>query len=450
MRVDESLVATAALASPEKFEDFRKHIDPKWIEEALAATGTASLRRRRLPAEQGIWLVLGIGFLRNRPLAHVGAKLDLALPKPGSPTVVPSAIPQARERLGEEPMEWLFSRCARQWAYQSADQDRWRGLALYGLDGSTLRVPDSPENRTHFGGHRNGSSDDPRRNESAYPIVRVVALMALRSHLIADAKFGPYRHQELTYAKQLMESIPENSLTILDRFFIDASFLIPIATQKRNRHWLMRAKSNTRWRVLESFAPNDLLAEMKISGQARERDARLPQTWIVRVIQYQRKSGTTGWLLTSLVDAKLYPAEEIVELYSERWEIELGYDEVKTELLEREETIRSKSPGSVNQELWGILLAYNLVRLEMERIAQEANVEPLRISFVNALRLIQDEWLWPAGASPGALPKPLRELRASVKRFILPPRRKGRTYPRAVKIKKSNYARKLPRLLATA
>jgi hypothetical protein len=130
-----------------------------------------------------------------------------------------------------------------------------------------------------------------------------------------------------------------------------------------------------------------------------------PQTSIVRVIQYQRQSGTTGWLLTSLVDAKLYPAEEIVELYSERWEIELGYDEVKTELLEREETIRSKSPGSVNQELWGILLAYNLVRLEMECIAQEANVEPLRISFVNALRLIQDEWPWAAVATPGAIPK---------------------------------------------
>jgi hypothetical protein len=116
-------------------------------------------------------------------------------------------------------MEWLFARCARQRVHQSADQDRWRGLALYGLDGSTLRLPDSAENRTHFGGHRNGSSDDPLRNESAYPIVRVVALMALRSHLIADAKFGPYRHQEFTYAKRLMESIPRNSLTILAPVF---------------------------------------------------------------------------------------------------------------------------------------------------------------------------------------------------------------------------------------
>ncbi len=113
MRLEKSLAAVASFARPEKFEDFRRHIDPEWVEEALAATGTASLRRRRLPAEQVIWLVLGMGLFRNRPITEVVAKLDLALPKAGSTTVVPSAIPQARERLGEEPMEWLFSRCAK-------------------------------------------------------------------------------------------------------------------------------------------------------------------------------------------------------------------------------------------------------------------------------------------------------------------------------------------------
>ena len=49
-------------------------------------------------------------------------------------------------------MEWLFLRSAEEWAHRSADADRWRGLALYGVDGTTLRVADSPENRGHFGG----------------------------------------------------------------------------------------------------------------------------------------------------------------------------------------------------------------------------------------------------------------------------------------------------------
>src|SRR5207245_5632186 len=133
------------------------------------------------------------------------------------------------------------------------------------------------------------------------------------------------------------------------------------------------------------------------------------------------------------VDADRYPAAEIVALYHERWELELGFDEIKAEMLDREEAIRSKSPKGIRQELWGVFLAYNLVRVEMERVAAEAGVEPTRISFVAALRLICDEWLWCAIASPGAIPKHLRNLRASLKPLILPPRRSERLYPRAVK-----------------
>jgi hypothetical protein len=346
-------------------------------------------------------------------------------------------------------MEWLFSRCAKKWAHESAERHRWRGLALYGLDGTKLRVPDSLENRVHFGGHHNATKGDPQRNESGYPLLRVVALMALRSHLIAATRFGPYRQAEIKYAKELLDAIPENSLTILDRLFVDATILVPLAKAKK-RHWLIRAKTNTRWVAFKNFGPGDDLVEMKVSSQARETDPALPEYWAARAIRYRARDGSRRWLLTSLTDAERYPAGEIVQLYRERWEIEQGYDEVKTELLEREETIRSKSPPSINQEVWGVLLAYNLVRLEMERIAEEANVEPIRISFVNALRLIQDEWLWAAVTSPGAIPKRLRELRAAVKFFILPPRRTQRVYPRAVKLTKNKYLRKLPHLPAAA
>jgi len=93
--------------------------------------------------------------------------------------------------------------------------------------------------------------------------------------------------------------------------------------------------------------------------------------------------------------------------------------------------------------MWGILLAYNLVRLEMEAIASEERIEPTRISFIEALRLIRDEWEWLSVTSPGAIPKRLAALRRNVKRYILPPRRK-RAYPRAVKLKMSSYNRKKP------
>ena len=185
---------------------------------------------------------------------------------------------------------------------------------------------------------------------------------------------------------------------------------------------------------------------MDVSREARRKDPSLPRTWTMRAIRYHRKGFRPQTLLTSLLDAKQYPAEEIVALYHERWELELGYDELKTELLEREETIRSKTKGGVEQELWGLLLAYNLVRVEMERIANGAKVEPTRISFVESLRLIRDEWTWLSVTSPGAIPKRLATMRANIKRYVLPPRRTKRIYPRAVKIKMSNYARKRPRV----
>ena len=138
----------------------------------------------------------------------------------------------------------------------------------------------------------------------------------------------------------------------------------------------------------------------------------------------------------------LYPAAAIIGLYHERWEIELAYDEIKTHQLDRLETIRSRSVKGVEQELWGILLTFNLVRLEMAKMAEEADVLPSPISFITAMRFIRDEWGWCAVASPGSIPEKLRRMRANVLDFVLSERRRERRFPRAVKIKMSNYAQK--------
>ncbi len=436
MGFQQAFHTAATFASPPTLDDFRKQIDPSWIDEALAATGTATIRRRRLPADQVIWVVLGMGMFRDRPIEDVVSKLDLALPASGS-TVARSSVSQARDRVGSEPVRWLFERSASVWSARSAAAHEWRGLKLYGMDGSTVRVPDTPENRETFGGQsgREGS-------ESGYPMVRIVALMVLRSHLLAGCNFGSYGANEIQYAWPLLDRIPSKSLTILDRGFFGARFLLAIEGV-RNRQWLTRARSDLKFRVVKKLARGDELIEVKVSAHARRQDPSLPATWQMRAIRYRRKGFSPQLLLTSLRDPNEYPATEIAELYHERWELELGYDEIKTELLEREETIRSRKPDGVKQELWGIFLAYNLIRLEMARIAVEADVEPTRISFVEALRLIRDEWEWLSVTSPGAIPKRLATMRRNVKRYILPPRR-ARSFPRAVKIKMSSYDRKRP------
>jgi hypothetical protein len=380
-----------------------------------------------------------MALLRDLPIADVVRQLELALPNGRDGTVARSAIPPARARVGAAPLEWLFVRTAEEWAHRSADGDRWRGLALYGADGTTLRIADSDENRRHFGGQSAGAQG---RGESGYPSVRLVALMALRSHLVAAASFGPYSVDERHYATDLWSSVPDRSLLLLDRNYLQANVMVPLRDEERERHWLMRAKKNTAMRVLRKLGKGDAIVEMAITDHARRQDPSLPKTMQVRAIEYRRPGHDKQILLTSLLDDERYPAAEIVALYHERWEIELGYDELKTELLEREETIRSKSPELVAQELWGILVAYNLVRLEMERIADEIDVSPSRVSFVEALRFIREQWQWAAiTGTPGAIPKRLQSMRDRIRRYLLPERRPERSYPRAVKLKMSNYAR---------
>lgn len=422
------------------YERLRASIDPDWIDAALAATGTATLRKRRLPAEQVIWLVLGMALYRDRPIDELVEKLDLVMPGSGTKSMAKSAVAQARARLGDQPLKWLFERCSEYWGHDSARRHAWRGLALYGVDGTTLRVPDSPENRAHFGGQNAG----PGRELSGYPLVRMVTMMALRSHLLVASSFGPYAGEH-HYAENLWSKTPDDSLMLVDRGFFSASILISLATSGQNRHWMTRARTDAKYKVLKSLGKGDDLVEFDVSSQARSKNPELPKRWQMRAVKYRIAGFPPQILLTSLVDPRQYPADELRALYHQRWELELGYDEVKTHLLERHEAIRSRTPKGVMQELWAIGLAYNLVRLEMERIADEADVPPNRISFVMSLRLIQDEWAWSANTnSPGAIPKHLRRLREEVLRFVLPPRRYLRSYPRAVKLKMSNYERKRP------
>lgn len=425
-----------------------KHLDPAWIEEALLTTGTATIRRRRLPADRTVWLMLGMGLMRDLPITEVARQLEVALPAAdGSKTVTSSALTQARARLGADPMEWLFLRSAEAWAGASADGDRWRGLALYGVDGTTLRVADSVENRAHFGDHDSGRHQGGREERtSGYPLMRLVVLMALRSHELAAASFGPYRIDERSYARALWSSVPDQSLVLLDRHYVQASVLVPLMTTGNERHWMTRAKSTTTFRRIRRLGAGDELVEFEVSSEARQKDPSLPTHFDARAIRYQRKGFRPQLLLTSLVDPERYPAAELRALYHERWELELGFGEIKTDMLERLETLRSKSPTAVVQEMWGLLIVYNLVRLEMQRIAKELGVVPTRISFVAALRHFVEQWHWAAQtATPGAIPQRLSTMRDRLRRFLLPPRRPERVFPRAVKIKMSNYPRKVPR-----
>jgi hypothetical protein len=171
----------------------------------------------------------------------------------------------------------------------------------------------------------------------------------------------------------------------------------------------------------------------------------LPATLRVRAIRYRRPGFRPQLLLTSGLDPVAFPAADVVALYHHRWEIELGFDELKTHPLEREESLRSKTPARIRQEVWGLALGYNLVRLAMARVAETAGVPPTRVSFRHAVQFMRLFWLPAWTASPGVLPRRLDALDEDLALLILPERRAPRRYPRAVKIKMSGYPSKPPR-----
>ncbi len=440
MDLAHALLLVGSGVRPESFEIFERWLDTAWVHTALQATGTATIRRRKLPALQAVWLVIGMALFRDRSIAEVVRHLGLVLPPADDPTARPpeitsSAVAQARDRLGAAPLEKLFKITARAWALPAANADRWRGLAIYGMDGTGLRVADSPANDAHFG--RPGS----RRGRAGYPQLRLVALMALRSHLLAALGLGPWKVGELTLAEKLVPEIPENSLTILDRGFVSHGLFHRIANGATNRHWVVRGKSNLKFRTVRELGPNDTLVEVAVNSGVRRADPEVPTAMQMRVVRYQRKGFQPRTLLTSLLDEKAYPAAEIAALYHERWELELGFDEIKTHALERAESLRSTSPERTRQEVWGLGVAYNLVRLHMAHVAKELDVPPTRISFRHTLLLLRGHWLTAEATAPGRLPRRIEQLHEEVGLLLLP-RRRERQFPREVKIKMSSYLRK--------
>jgi hypothetical protein len=424
----------AAELAPHEFERFASLIDPAWIDEALQQTGTVSLRRRRLPAERMVWLVIGLALFRNEPIWHIVQQLDLADgPTPSTP--VPSAAVAGRERLGEAPMAWLFERTASCWSGQAVPESAlFFGLRTFAVDGVVWSLPDTAENCKEFGKASNANST------GAWPQLRAACLMDTYTHLIRAAEFGDYRTGELNFAKPLMRAVADNSLTIFDRAYFSAAFLLDWQQAGQQRHWLMRAKTPLRHEVVHQLGPDDYLVRLPVSQQARKERPELPSHWQARLIKCM-VGGQPRQYLTSLCDAHRFPAREIVAHYMQRWEIELGFREIKQGMLKNTTTLRSKLPELVRQEVWGILIAYNLLRYEIVQMADELQVAPQRLSFQwLALAITTALYHWPL-QTPGTLPKRLALLRQQASAYLLPERR-ARSYPRVVKQPRSKYSMK--------
>lgn len=423
------MAALSALCEmgPDGLVRFSKSIEAEWIEEALTATATASVRRRRLPADQVVWLVVGMGLFEDRSIHDVVKHLGLAL---GGPTpLAGSAVPKARSRLGADPLKWLFHRASTAWGEGRAAS--YRGLSVFAIDGSHLRVPDTDENYAHFG--------KPKVNESAegaYPQVRVACLLNVATRLMVDVRYAPYNTAERVVAEPLFHAVPDNSVVLLDRGLFDFRVFTGLRKAGDSRHVLVRLKSNFNADELERLADGSIRVRVAASGKLRRKVPEIEPLLEGRVIEYHHPGGEPGRLFTTLPAE--YPASELVALYRDRWELEIAFDELKTHMLERRESLRSKTPEAIEQELWGIFIAYNLVRREMLLAAEAQGAAPRRMSFWSSLLFIRNFFFSAWRTAPGNVPRMMADLRTSLA-VLLPPRRTARRNPRHVKIVMSKF-----------
>jgi len=358
---------------------------PEVVDEVIVETGRKEQRHRLLPARVMVYFALGMALHSEGSYEDVlglmtdglGWSLGDAEPVrlPGK-----SAIFQARERLGAEPLKALFERVARPLASEQTPGAFLAGRRMVAIDGTTFDVADSAANNAHFG--RPGVS---KGEQSAFPQARVVALAECGTHAIFDAEIDTYSTSELALAKRLVDRLEPDMVLLADRGF--TGFALWQQASGTGADLLWRAKNNVTPRKIEVLKDGSWLGEMR----AKNNNLNNPHV-VVRVIEYHIEDGRGAQmgpfrLFTTMLDPAEVTATELALAYAQRWEIESAFDELKTHQRGPKMVLRSKSPPLVEQEIWGHLCCHYAIRTLMFEAAHDADVDPDRVSFTAALRI---------------------------------------------------------------
>ena len=415
------------------FEALSKMLSPELIERLLVQTGSLEKRKRCLPARLMVYLVIAMTLYAHDSIPEVLNKLVEGLRFQGAYLLgkllpVKSAIAQARQRLGVKVLVELFRAVAGPKARANQSGAFYKGMRLTAFDGTTIALPDTLENERFFG--RPGSV----RGKSAWPLVTVVGLMEIGTKMLIDAFVGRYKISERKAAARMMRSIQEGMLILWDRLYI--GYVLWKMALGQGAHLLGRVAEDRIFKSIERFPDGSYLAKFYPSQRARNKEQ---GGLIVRIIEYT-VDGFPGKnrLITSLLDWTLYPALELISLYHERWEIELGFDEIKVHLLGKTPALRSKTPLGCLQETYGLLISYLAIRSLMLEAATKYDLDPDRLSFTHSLRVISRAIPRMQAVSVRLLSVHYEMMLDEIAATILPARH-PRINPRVVKQKMSKF-----------
>jgi hypothetical protein len=355
-----------------------------------------------------------------------------------------SAYCQARARLDLATLEIIRRQVSWSLERNILSEERWlEGRAVKIVDGTGISMPDTPENQALW---PQPSSQKPG---CGFPQMKLVGLFSLSSGALLEAQTANLHVHESILFRSLWSKLQKGDILLADRGFCSYVTMAGLQ-QQRGVDSVMRLHQmrKTDFRRGKALGPDDRLVVwtkpvQRTETWSEEEFAALPEELILRMIRL--KVAATGFrtksvvLVTTLVDAGKYPADQLRELYAERWQVELHFQQVKTFLAM--DVLRCKSPELIEREVLMHQIGYNLVRSLMQRSAHLHHVPLARISFKGTLDTLR-HWsgiIAAAGRTARQQEKLIDQMLALIARDPVR-ERPNRSEPRAKKRRAKNYA----------
>jgi hypothetical protein len=419
------------------FNSIRKVLPDKAIEDACNAAGYRHRQRIITPIVTVLHMILAAiwpeeSFAASWQILWNSFSSMFAEHSGTSPSL--GSVAKARYRLPMELWKNLFEWVSQKSQELSQTFDKWKGHRVVLLDGTCVSMADKPQLFEEFG------RPTGYHGKCKYPLARLVTLCVANTMTVLDYALGCYYQGENALAHPMLKKLQKGDLLIADRHFAAAHFYwyymsigLEFLTMANQRLKISRIKR------IESYSQNDFWGWLQINKIYQRTNPLLPDKIMVRFIKIQvRRRGRyeSVWFITSLLDKKLYPAKEIAELYGKRWRIETLFKEVKVNL--SADVLRSLSPDGIKKEVAARLIAVNVVRTIMLEAAIEKNIDPIRISFVHAVRAVL--YFAPALACEPIwrLPQIYKAMLVEIRTHLVP-ERPGRKEPRAVTRERKHY-----------
>jgi Insertion element 4 transposase N-terminal/Transposase DDE domain len=424
--VADEVTAARGVFGPAHLGELTQYLPFELVDDVLAQTGTVQRRLRVLPSRAGVYFVLALGLFPHLGYARVWAKLTAGLAGPGAPRPSEKALRDLRRRLGPAPLKALFEIVAGPLAQPCTPGVRFAGLRTVAFDGlNSLKIPDTSRNRSWAGKIRH------RLGMAGYPALRVMALAETGTRGLLGAALGSAAERdETTLARRLVHLLGPGMLVLLDRAFDSSAFLAEIAATGAAP--LARAKSTRTPPVLAHLPDGSYLSRLD------ELNVRIIEAQVAMTGADGSRITDAYRLITTLADHRAYPADALIRLYHERWEIESAFLALRHTLLGGR-VLRSGDRPGVEQELWALLTLYQLLRMAMvTAVETRPGTNPDRASFTTALETAREELT----AARGICPAGPADLTGAIGRAVLAtllPRRRPRFSARKVKCATSRY-----------